>query len=368
MVTPYRVPLLDHLALHFDVTVFFSGRESNRAEWEGVDQQLKLARVKRSWGLTLKYRKRVKGTPIGVGYFHLTPGYVLDLLRWRPDAVISTEMGFRSLIALLYGTVCRKPVWVWWGGTAYTEANVGVARRWLRRLIARWSPGWISYGRTSTGYLLSLGIERRRILQIQNCVDERTFAARPARAFSLIPRPVVLHAGQMIPRKGIAQLLAAAKALQDEGATFSLLLVGNGSERPALEALAAGLGLANVHFSPGVPASRMPAVYQSADLYVFPTLRDAWGLVVNEALLSGVPVLGSRYAGCAPELLPAESTFDPLDPADFKAKLRLGVEGRLPAPDVSRIWSCEEVGHLMVQEIQRALRPRPRTDLVTADQ
>ena len=112
----------------------------------------------------------------------------------------------------------------------------------------------------------------------------------------------------------------------------------------------------------------MPAVYRSADLYVFPTLRDAWGLVVNEALLSGVPVLGSMYAGCAPELLPAESTFDPLDPADFKAKLRLGVEGRLPVPDVSRIWSCEEVGRLMVQEIQRALRPRLRADLVTADQ
>jgi len=368
MVTPYRVPILEFVARQFDVTVFYSGRESNRAEWEGIERELKLARVKRSWGVTLKYWKRVAGTPIGVGFFHITPGYFLDLLRWRPDAIISTEMGFRSLVALLYGTVFRKPVWVWWGGTVHTEGAVGALRRWFRRIVARWAPGWISYGRTSTEYLLSLGIDRRRILEIQNCVDECTFAARPPRAFDVSPRPVLLHAGQMIPRKGIAQLLEAAKALQDEGATFSVLLVGNGSERQALEEHATRLGLANVHFRPGVPASQMPAVYQSADLYVFPTLRDAWGLVVNEAMLSGIPVLASVYAGCAAELLTPEAVFDPLDPEDFKAKLGRGLQGSLPRPELSRLKTSGEVGSMIVEELGRALRPGPRADLIPADQ
>jgi glycosyltransferase involved in cell wall biosynthesis len=368
MMTPYRVPVVEHIARHFDVTVFYSGRESNRREWDGIESELKLARVKLSWGLTLKYWKRVAGARVGLGYFHLTPGYVADLLRWRPDAIISTEMGFRSLVALTYGTLLRRPVWVWWGGTLHTEETVGTARRWFRTLVARWAPGWISYGRTTTEYLLSLSIERRRILEIQNCVDERTFAARPAPAFDVGPKPVLLHAGQMIPRKGISQLLDAAKALQDEGHTFSLLLVGNGPDRPALEQQAKTLGLANVHFRAGVPAAQMPAVYQSADLYVFPTLRDAWGLVVNEALLSGLPVLGSRYAGCAPELLRPEAIFDPQNPEDFKSKLRLGLAGQLPPADVAQLRTSGEVGGMIVQELQRALRPHPDADLIPVDQ
>jgi len=368
MVTPYRVPLFDFVAQSFDVSVFYSGYENNRAEWAGIEQQLRQARVKRSWGVTLRYWKRVAGRRIGLGYFHVTPGYVLDLLRWRPEAVISTEMGFRTFIALIYGSLFRKPVWVWWGGTVHTEGAIGRARAGFRAVVARWAPRWISYGRTSTEYLLTLGVDRARILEIQNCVDERTYSARPPAAFDVSPRPVLLHAGQMIPRKGIAEFLQAAKALQDEGALFSVLLVGNGPERKALEERTAELGLANVQFRPGVPAAGMPAVYQSADLFVFPTLRDAWGLVVNEAMLSGLPVLGSVYAGCAPELLPPDAIVDPLDPVDFKTKLRRGLEGSLPGPDLTRIRTSAEVGAMVVQELDRALRPLPRANLVPADQ
>jgi glycosyltransferase involved in cell wall biosynthesis len=368
MVTPYRVPLLEYVAQHFDLTVFYSGRESNRSEWDGVERELRLTRVKRSWGLTLKYWKRVAGSKVGIGYFHLTPGYVLDLLRWHPEAIISTEMGFRSLVALTYGSLFRVPVWIWWGGTLHTEGSVGAARRWFRRMVARWAPGWISYGRTTTEYLLSLGIERGRILEIQNCVDERSFQARPAPAFEPPVRPVVLHAGQMIPRKGLAQLLEAAKALQEKGWEFTLLLVGNGPDRTSLEVQARRLGLKNVMFQAGVPAAQMPAVYRSADFYVFPTLRDAWGLVANEALLSGVPVMGSRYAGCAPEILPPEAIFDPLNPHDFQNRLREGLEGKLPRPDLSRLRTSGEVGNMIVQELRRALQPRLGADLIPADQ
>ncbi len=61
----------------------------------------------------------------------------------------------------------------------------------------------------------------------------------------------------------------------------------------------------------------MPAVYRSGDILVFPTLEDVWGLVVNEALWSGCPPWSSVYAGCAKELVPMNSIFDPLDPADL---------------------------------------------------
>ena len=100
----------------------------------------------------------------------------------------------------------------------------------------------------------------------------------------------------------------------------------------------------------------MPAVYRSGDALVFATLDDVWGLVVNEALWSGLPALVSVYAGCARELVPATSTFDPLDPADFTAKLRVAVLGELPPPDVTRLRRVDEVAARIVRELQASLQ------------
>jgi len=99
----------------------------------------------------------------------------------------------------------------------------------------------------------------------------------------------------------------------------------------------------------------MAAVYRSGDVLVFPTLDDVWGLVVNEALWSGLPALVSIYAGCARELVPPESTFDPLDPADFAAKLRRAVAGELPPPDLTRLRRMAEVSDKIAQELHVTL-------------
>ncbi len=368
MVTPYRVPLFDYLARHFDVAVLYSGHEANRTEWLGIDSALREARVKQSWGLTIRYWRRRKGRRFDDGYFHLTPGFFTDLARSRPDAVISTEMGFRTLVALLYGWLYRRPVWVWWGGTIHNAGDVGAARKLFRRAIARWATRWISYGKSSTDYLLGLEVRREDILQIQNCVEETTFSTPAEPAFRLPVRPVVLHVGRLVALKGIDRLLDVSTTLQGEGLSFSLLLVGEGPERATLEQQVARLGLRNVHFAGSVPAARMPSVYRSADLLVFPSLRDVWGLVVNEAMWSGVPVVASLYAGCAAELLPPECIFDPFDARDFAEKLRKGVQGALPPMDLSRLKTTAEVGALIVEEVERALRPVPRVDLIPADQ
>jgi glycosyltransferase involved in cell wall biosynthesis len=90
-------------------------------------------------------------------------------------------------------------------------------------------------------------------------------------------------------------------------------------------------------------------------LLVFPTRDDVWGLVTNEALWSGLPVLVSVYAGCAKELVPPESTFDPLDEADFATKLRLAVAGQLPPPDLKRLQRIGTVSDRLVNELERVL-------------
>jgi len=343
IIAPARIPLFSGLADHFEVVVLHGGTESNRESWKEIGTgSSKFASVK-AWGWQIRTARRENGQIFDKLHFHITPGYVWHLLRIKPDIIVSAEMGLRTLMALVYGTLFGKPVWVWWCGTCHTERNIGLMRTCVRALISKWARHWISYGESSTEYLLTLGIPPQRILQIQNAVDELRFLAPAKPHFDMQVRPVLLHVGQLIARKGVDALLRAAAVLQREGHRFSLLLVGNGPEREGLWRLTVDLGLQNVFFVPALPPEKMPAIYRSADVLVFPTLEDVWGLVANEAVLSGLTVLCSKYAGCAQELFSPQSVFDPENPAEFISKLRDALCGRMPVPDPARLLGTPQI-------------------------
>ena len=149
--------------------------------------------------------------------------------------------------------------------------------------------------------------------------------------------PILLHVGQFIARKGIEQLLHVVGICRKKVANFLCFSWAAGKISSTLSQLAEELNLQNVHFHPAQSPESMPAVYRSADVLVFPTLEDVWGLVANEAILSGLPVLCSRYAGCAKELFALENIFDPHDADEFRVKLRIAIDGKLPNPDRSRL-------------------------------
>jgi|HubBroStandDraft_6_1064221.scaffolds.fasta_scaffold343564_1 glycosyltransferase involved in cell wall biosynthesis len=355
MISPARISLYSALAERFDLLLLHGGTESNRDTWGSVGRQLPGARVVKVWGWQIPLTRRVRGRAFDRRYLHLTPGYLWQLYRFRPDVIITNEMGLRTLIALTYATVARKPVWVWWGGTPHTERSIGAIKRHVRRLIVYWSKRWISYGKSSTEYLLTLGVDRNSVLEIQNSVDERQFLGSARAEYKLEPRPVLLHVGQFTARKGIEPLLRAAADLQKRGQVFSLVLVGSGPDRAADEQLSRELELRNIHFMSSEEPGRMPSIYKSADALIFPTLEDVWGLVANEAILSGLPVLCSKYAGCANELFDAESIFNPQDPEEFSRKLGDAIAQRLPSPDPSRLRSTPELACDIVAALEHSM-------------
>jgi len=355
MIAPYRLPLLSLLADQFDLLLLHGGKEANRDSWRDTEKALPNAAVVRAWGWQIRFNRKVNGEIFDEKFIHITPGIVSHLLRFRPDALISSEMGFRSMIALAYGAVFRKPVWIWWGGTMHSERTVDPFRKTLRKGFARCVDRWVTYGQASTEYLLRLGVKRDQILESQNAVDEERFKTRDAPAWAIQPRPVVLHVGQFIERKGIGLLLEAAASLQRHGCQFTLLLVGEGREREALERRARTLGLENVQFRPAQPPDKMPSVYRSADVLVFPTLEDIWGLVANEAILSGIPVLCSKYAGCASELFPPENIFSPDDFHEFVQKLGQAISGQITKTDPARLRTTQQLGQELVQELNSFL-------------
>jgi glycosyltransferase involved in cell wall biosynthesis len=354
IITPYRLPLYQRVASRFDTTVFYSGKETDRACWDGIESMSRGLRLHRSAGLSL-VRKVGRRGQFDIRHLHLPFGHAVDLLKMKPDVVLSTEMGFRTVLALIYGAVFRRPVWVLWGGTTHTERRISLLRRFARPAFARVVRHWISYGASSTEYLHSLGVPSPRIVQMQNCIDETLYEPECEALIDMYPRPVLLHVGRLIGLKGIDLLIKAAAAVSERGHSFSLLIVGEGPERESLEGLATELNLSNVRFLPAQSPGDMPAVYRSADCLVFPTLGDVWGLVVNEALWSNIPVVASVFAGCAREILPSDQLFDPRDAEEFARTIERVIAGSPMPINRSPLRRCDEVATLITDSIMISL-------------
>jgi glycosyltransferase involved in cell wall biosynthesis len=98
-------------------------------------------------------------------------------------------------------------------------------------------------------------------------------------------------------------------------------------------------------------------------------MEDVWGLVVNEAILAGVPVLCSIYAGCVDELVPPEYRFDPRDPESLKRALRSAFRGAVRPIPKSALRTPESVAQDIVAAIEaelRKTRPGPREAVAPA--
>jgi glycosyltransferase involved in cell wall biosynthesis len=351
MVAPYRLPIYEYLARTFDVLVLHGGDESNR-QWKPIQSTQPHLRIKKTWSCKIGIKKKIKtGRVQDQQFLHFNLGAVKDLLAFRPHVLISNEMGIRTVVALAYGTLARIPVWIWWGGTLHSEKDINPFKRFCRKLIAQFSKQWISYGITSTEYLESLGVARTAVLEIQNCVDEALYTCAAPEQMVFPIRPAGLVVGQVIARKGLNLLLESCARVQSAGVLFSMTIVGGGKDKSLLEQYGAQLGLKNVIFTGNKTQEQVLTYYKGADFLVFPTLEDTWGLVVNEALLAGLPVLCSKHAGCARELVPEEAQFDPLDHESFDANLTRAICHHLPKPDIIRLKSYRQVGAMIAASL-----------------
>jgi glycosyltransferase involved in cell wall biosynthesis len=136
--------------------------------------------------------------------------------------------------------------------------------------------------------------------------------------------PVLLFCGKLIHKKR-PDLLLQAVSVAGLGPHVNVLLVGSGELRPNLEAQAAGLGLKRVSFLGFLNQSKMPLAYVLGDVLCLlsDTPSETWGLVVNEALACGRPVLVSEGCGCVPDLVDGKGTGWTVPPGDLASTARV---------------------------------------------
>ncbi len=209
-----------------------------------------------------------------------------------------------------------------------TEADY--SRGWWKESLKRLLIGMlfdygIAGGKPHVRYLTRLGFAPGRIARHYDVVDNRFYREQAERArqspetrrASGLPESYFLYVGRLASEKNVDGLLRAYARYRRSGGTWSLVLVGDGPEHAALVRLCSELQIAEtVQFAGMKPARETTTYFAFAGCFVLPSSREPWGLVVNEAMASGLPVIVSGRCGCAEDLVAGGANGYLFDPAN----------------------------------------------------
>ena len=335
-VPPYRVPLFRALAERVSALRIFvsTEMEANReweTDWTGLDVvKQRTVTVKRDWRHPAGFTHR--------NYVHVPWDTIPALTRFRPDAVITGELGARTIQSVVWGRhIGHRPVLVW--ATLSERHEQGRGRERLRRWLLAQASGVLTNGESGARYLRSLGMANARIFPLPQPIDVRPFERAPS-AREAVDAHSLLYVGALTAAKGLNQLFDALerRASTRPQERIEVTLAGSGPLREGLEQRPRP-GNLQVHFLGHIPYAALPELYAAHGILVFPSLDDEWGLVVNEAMASALPVLGSIHAQAVEELVEDGGSgwwFDPEDPDSFDAALARALDTPVPVLDVMR--------------------------------
>lgn len=233
------------------------------------------------------------------------------------DALIVTGWNSAALVQLAFAAR-RAGVPVLARGDSTAQRRRGVLRRaLLGRLLGVFS-AFLVVGESNGRFYRELGISEDRLFGVPHFVDNQRFQAAAARERArrgeirngwgiAADEVAVLFVGKLIEEKNVDELIEGVALARAQEPRIRLVVVGDGPLRGRLAARAAGLAVEPVWVG-FLNQSELPAAYAAADLLVLPSHSESWGLVVNEALASGLAVVASDRVGCVPDLVHAGET------------------------------------------------------------
>ena len=283
--SPYRVRFFDELGKTMDVTVLFS---IHIAHMTHRDPGWFISGEGRFQSVQLRRRAALGNAEVYLD--------VLDWLRKDYDAIV--VCGYAE------PTVMLAMAWLKGRGIPfYMEVDGGLIRQEsrLKGLVKRTLVGmptwWLTTGKATTAYLTHYGaVESRCLWYPFSSLGEAEIAQAPAdegekdalrRELGLPYKHMVLAIGQFIPRKGFDILLQAAASLPED---VGICIVGGEPTQEYLD-LREKLRVRQVRFLGFQKKETLAKYYRGADVFVLPTREDIWGLVINEAMAFGLPVI-----------------------------------------------------------------------------
>jgi glycosyltransferase involved in cell wall biosynthesis len=307
IISPYRIPLFNALGQEEGIdphVIFLSENDPSLRQWRVYKEEIRFPyQVLPSW------RKR-----IGKYNVLLNRGLTHALQSASPDLIVCGGYSYVASWQALWWARSNNIPFLLWSESCLQDRRSGHRLvEFLKGQFFRKCDGFIVPGEAARVYQRSWGATDESIFTAVNAVDNELFArgAEAARQNDAgirtelnLPGRYFLFVGRLVREKGVFDLLAAYARLNSSLRNdIGLVFVGNGLAREQLEAQSLAVSPGVVKFVGFAHREQLPAYYALAESLVLPTYTDPWGLVVNEAMACGLPVVVSRMAGCAIDLV-----------------------------------------------------------------
>lgn len=254
-----------------------------------------------------------------------------EIEAWGPDIVWVWGWAFESHLKAMRYFKGKVPVWFRGDSTLLDEPQAFSLKKCLRRIFLKWVYKHIDkafcVGTHNKNYYLKHGIKLAQIVSAPHAIENDRFAyddellqqerIQFKAKFGINQKDIViLYAGKLEPRKNPLFLFELMRSIKSEH--FKLLIVGEG---PLKSVMMSKLKHDDrIIFSDFVNQKWMPNLYKLANFLILPSVSETWGLVLNEALASGTPIIASNKCGGANDLVNASNGYLlNIDNPDFKA-------------------------------------------------
>ncbi len=314
----YMQPIVSELTKLYSHTMVFT------AWWPGF-----LYGFEDSFAVKQVGKRRIVSLPIQAkgytpSFTYLSPKIIGHLLSYNPNIVLTTAFSIWTLFALLLKAWGKWSVIILYDGSSPGKDYQDFwLRTHLRHIMGRFADAFVSNNEAGKNYLIEV------VKAGKNKVFTRPYLVPHPKVYLLntenieittshLKHPTFIFVGHIIPRKGLKELLEACSILNAQGyLDYSLLVVGDGSQRQELEAFVKTHNLeSQIQWVGYVDYEQVGIYFQRADVFVFPTFEDVWGMVAVEAMMFGKPIICSKWAGAAEIVADGENgyIFDPHQP------------------------------------------------------
>ncbi len=308
IITPYEIARYNAIneVLSGNLIVWFQAETDSNRHWKELPKPNFKFEV-------LKDRPiRLVGKDIHT--FHINPEVLKKLGAIKNDLEKVIICGWDSLTYWQAAYYCKRnliPFTVWSGSTVHEKSWRRVVFMPIIKWIIKNASEYIAYGTRAKKFLHTLGAPLDKIKIFYNSVDVEYFSEK---AVELAPRRdslreklsiaksdyVFLYIGQLITRKGIRDLLSA---FSSQTAHIKLMVIGTGPLDHLVKEAQVATKPGQITYLPHLEYFELPQYYVMSDCLILPSHEEVWGLVVNEALASGVPVIASDAVGATDDLI-----------------------------------------------------------------
>lgn len=301
---PYRIPLFNELDRQFkekniELKIIFAARAYKRRIFRLDFSEIKFA-CKFLKPLKISFWKIEKT-------FFTYRGINHEISEFNPDKIIVSGFSLATVKIWMRSFFQKTNYVIWSGALDFPGRFDSWFRKLERRLLIKRASAFVSYGSKAKEYLVKMGAPAEKVYIAINTVDTKFFSLETNKIRNSIELPEkkhIIYIGYLIPRKNVGKLIEIIDRLAKMRTDFILDILGDGSEKFLLEKLVAEKNLnAAIKFHGFIQKNELPKYLAISTCFLFQTDFDVWGLVVNEAMASGVSVISSVNAGATYDLI-----------------------------------------------------------------